>query len=102
MGHKSRTNKRKVAVPQINTPTLEELQAKKKRLLGLEETCPTHELHIVSAALAKVNRRIERMTTPAQEEKKKEEKKKLTKEEKAQKKKDYERRRKNRYKRKEK
>ncbi len=98
MGHKSKFRRHGEAVPQINTPILKELEKKAQRLRQIGDVCPTHEFHTVMRAVAKIERRIERMKVPEKKEAKKSEEKKLTQEEKIQKKKDYERQRKNRYK----
>ena len=105
MGHKSKKHKRGRYVPQINTPTLKELNEKLVRL-GELMTKPTDpaSAHRIASAYRKVSRRLaeEKANEVVEKVKEQKEKNKLTQEEKVQKKKDYERQRKDRYKTKEK
>lgn len=101
MTHKSKTYKRKINVPQINTPTLEELKEKLIRLQGCTPDSAS-EAHRIGTAIAKHKRRIDRLMLSIAEEKKvKEKKAKLTQIEKEEKKKKYKKEQKDKYKRKE-
>ena len=95
MTHKSKTYKRKVNVPQINTPTLDELKEKLIKLQGCTPSCAS-EAHRIGRAIAKYKRRIDRLTLSIVEDEKVKEKQqnKLTQIEKEEKKKEYKRQRK--------
>jgi hypothetical protein len=97
MGHRSKTHSHKRIVPQVNTPTLEELQKKEVNLKVILDTgVSTSHGDRICKRLAKLRRRISSLSAPPPKEEKIKEKK-LTQEEKVQKKKDYNKERKERF-----